>query len=775
MLVLSPMVRGMVADKVVEWCLFAVAALLPIFIMPTDWAIVTQAKVMLLGTFLIIGLLAFVVARFMEGTLTLPKNLLFLTVAVLPIAYTLSAILAGFNIASFVGGSAEQDTVVIVVMFYTLFALTASTLMSITSARTGVMRAFILGAAALIIFQLIRLFMPALSLGGALAGSASSVVGGWHDLGIMAAFIVVFAAAFISTPIAQGFWKWLTAIVGVASFVLLFVVNTIDVWYTLAGISALFVIYELYVGRFHESIPVGAILRGAGVWIAIAIISLISGIWSPVIYSHMPASLQIAQVEVRPSWQGTFAIGEKVLSGKSDLIFGSGPNTFIKDWSLFKPAGVNATVFWNADFTRGVGIIPTAFVTVGILGIIAWLLPCLGILWSISKLLRSRMPYASPLRAYLAGIVACVIFLFAFIVMYVPGVVVVSLAFLFLGMLVAAESASTSAHIRLPVRGFSVTSLTGAVAMVLVVVILGGAAGTGLAATLSDLVLAHSVSQYRVTNDLQKAGAGVQQALTIFPQNDNAQRAAVELGLLKLSQLVAANKTDDAAKKELQTTLSETIQHGLDAVSINGGDYQNWLALAGLYQNLAGVGVQGAFENAKNAYQKAIAQNPTNPLIYVQVAQLEMAQNALNDAFTNLDKAILLKPDFPAAYYFRSQIEASQNDFVNAAKDAGQAAQLVPTDPLGWYNLGAVLYAGGDYPNAAASLSKSITLQNNYANAIYLLALTYAKMGRLEDATNAMQAVANLNPDNANVKDMIQQLQKEQQKQKSTTKPVSTH
>ena len=753
----------LVADMVAQWATLIGAALLPIFILPFSWAIVGQAKVLLLGVVVIIALIAWVVARFAEGSVSIPKNILLLSVSLLPVAYTLSALFSGASTNSFVGGSAEQDTVVVVCILYTFFILSALQFRNSPRALVRPMRAFLVGAFLLVVFQLLRLAFPAwLTLGGALQGSASSILGSWHDLAILAGFFFFIACAFDSTMASSGYlWRWLLRIVGFGSFILLIIVNTVDVWYTLAIFAVLFGLYRLYIGYVAEGMSSPrAILTKAAPWAALAIISVALGLWGSAIYTHLPASLQITQLEVRPSWQGTFAIGEKVLSGKNGFIFGSGPNTFTQEWSLFKPAGVNATAFWNTNFAQGVGIIPTAFVTVGILGIIAWILPCLGLLWSIVKLVRDRRTGVIAMRSHTAAMLFSALYLMAFLVMYVPGIGVVALAFLFLGMLVAAETAgNTSAMVRFPLRGYTWKHIAGSLVLLVLSFLLVFASVTALRATISDLYLGRAVADYNASPDIGHAATLVGDALAIFPQNDNAQRAAVELGFAKLSELTATGKTDDAARAQLQATLSDTIQHGLAAVSINGNDYLNWLELAGLYQNLAGEGVQGAFQNAENAYEKAITEDPADPLPLAELAQLEMAQGNTDVALQALNKAISLKQDFPAAYYFRSQIEASKGNFAAAASDASAATTLVPTDPTGWYNLGTIYFAAAAYQDAATALEHAISLQQNYANAMYVLALSYAKLGRQQDALTLMQQVEALNPGNADVGKAVTQLE----------------
>jgi tetratricopeptide (TPR) repeat protein len=91
-------------------------------------------------------------------------------------------------------------------------------------------------------------------------------------------------------------------------------------------------------------------------------------------------------------------------------------------------------------------------------------------------------------------------------------------------------------------------------------------------------------------------------------------------------------------------------------------------------------------------------------------------------------------------------VEAAAGQGDPAVTAAAQAVQLVPEDPLGWFNLGYILYSGKSYDNAAAALEKAATLTPDYANALFILGLTYNAQGRTEDAVMILSRVAQLNP-----------------------------
>lgn len=743
-------------DQVARWGLVFFVAVLPFFVIPAAWASVAEAKIIFTACVILVVALVWVVARIMEGTFSIPKSPILVAGVLLPIAYMVSAVVSKGSAVSFVSSSTVQDTVVIMTLLYAILLFTALIFDTAERMMSILIRAFFGGALFLIIFQLVRLAFPtSLTLGSVLPGSASSIFGSWHDLGIFLGLVVILATSLWPTDLLAGrMWKSAAALSGLGAFALLLVINSSDVWYALAGFALLFALYRWVVGQGGENVRKRTLVVAP--FIALALVAGAAGTWNSIIYNHLPARLQIVQFEVRPSWQGTFSVGEKVFSGGSTRIFGSGPNTFNQEWGRFKPTEVNNTLFWNIDFNSGVGVIPTAFVTLGALGMISWGALILAFLWSLWRFVRMGRSRFAEISIALS---AAILYLIVFHIVYVPGFALSALAFFFLGLIVALEHKGSGRAFTMSVRPTDTLS-----AVFLGALLIGGgliayASVSAIRATVSDMFVNRAVVLYNTSGDLLGAVKMVGDALVVFPHNDRAHRAGVEIGLLQLSRLAASGKDDDAARSELQVALSQTIEHGLAAVSINGNDYQNWLALANLYQNLAGAGVEGAYEKAREAYEKARAVNPTNPLPLIGLAQVEMAVGDTTAALQDLDQALALKPDLSAASFLRSQLEASKGDFTAAVRDAAAAIQGVPQDPLGWYNLGAVLYVAGSYHEAVPVLEKAVALQNDYANALFVLALSYEKLGRHAEALVALKSVAERNPNDTTLQRMVKDLE----------------
>jgi tetratricopeptide (TPR) repeat protein len=328
------------------------------------------------------------------------------------------------------------------------------------------------------------------------------------------------------------------------------------------------------------------------------------------------------------------------------------------------------------------------------------------------------------------------------------------IAFLLLGVLAGLNTSSWRA-------GYLTLAPQSIVAFVTILAVSCSVIGASLIESrviISSLLTSRAAALYQQSGDLPAAAAMISRAVLIDPKNDIAQRAAVQIGLLQFSELAKNKTTDDTTRAQLQKTLSDTIAHGLAAVSIDNTNYQNWLALAGLYQSFAGVGIQGAYEQAQTAWLRAASTTPANPLPLLQLGQIAKAQGKDDAALAYYTNAIALKPDLALPYYLRSQIKAAKADWKGAVDDAAAAAQLANADALSWYNFGAILYASGDSQNAAIALEKAVSLQNDYSDALFALALVYDKLGKHDSALAAAQKVAELNPNNEAIAKVLQNI-----------------
>jgi tetratricopeptide (TPR) repeat protein len=204
-----------------------------------------------------------------------------------------------------------------------------------------------------------------------------------------------------------------------------------------------------------------------------------------------------------------------------------------------------------------------------------------------------------------------------------------------------------------------------------------------------------------------------------------------------------------AAQQAFQTALSSGINAALTATRLTPSDYQNWLVLGNLYAQAVPLGVAGAYDSAKTAYDKAQTLNPTNPQIPYILAQLDIANKNNKGAEDNLKAAIGLKQDYTAAIFLLSQLEVQDGNVKDALASALAAAYFQPNDPNILFQVGILYAAQNDFANAALALKAAVDANPQFANARYFLSAVYAKQGDMTNALAQMQAIAAMSSDNA--------------------------
>lgn len=745
-------------QRVSMWCATITVALIPLFFLPVQWATVAHAKFLLLSVGVGVGLFAAAGAYLLRGEARVPRSLTLIAIFLLPLAYVASGLVNG-NAQAFSG--IERDTVLASILWAGAFLLAVFGFQS----RGRVLwayRAFLVVASVTALFQIVRLAIGAdiLTFGGVLSGAAASILGTWHDLGIFLGFGVILSLAMMGSTHAYGVHRWFSWIVLVLSLAGLTLVNMTDVWILLGSLSALIAGYYVW-SRYQEVGSLSGFAKHTTflAFLATALISLGMVFAGSYIHQALPQHMQVSQVEVRPSWQGTLGVAASIYK-TSGALFGSGPNTFMREWGQYKPAGVNETAFWNADFAQGVGFIPTTAATLGLVGLLAWFL-FLGTFVFEAGRSFVRAARDAGVEPILLGLFGSALYLWAFHVIYPPGPAIMALAFLTSGLAItwAAHSGIIPLmHITNAAMGrVKMFATTFAVVVIGVGTLISS--GFFVRSLVADMLVNKAIVTYNTTTSLAQADRYLNAALTLHPDFDRAHRASVELGILQLAELAQTANPENAAQVEqLRQAVATAINHGLAAVEADATYYQNWISLARTYEQLVGAQVEGSYEQAQQAYRGAIVANPTSPVPHLLLARLALLQNDVAIAEEEIARALEKKPNFAEAHFLRSQIAAALGRGEDAVASAEAAVLSAPQEPVAWFQLGTLQYDLGAYEKAIPALEQAVALNINYANALYVLSLSYAASGRFDEAARAMELVAVLNPNNEDIPSLIQQL-----------------
>ncbi len=743
-------------ESVSIWAVIITLVVAVFIFFPFSMSLIT-VKTFVLAAGALITLALYILARLSRGNIIFPPFVLVGALFLPAIAYVFSAAFSGVSFASALWGLAlEPDT-----LGFMLVATVLGVLAAFLLRRPEHYRLFFRAGAWL--FGVVTALEALVVIVGQFSSKISpafSIVGSFQDLAFMLGLgIISVLISFRFLEIPQRAYRLLIA-AGIVALVLLAIANSSLVWILLALVSlGLFIEAVMQHGPKTADSDIDEMdiqddepfetdegnhpLVMPLVVLAISLFFLVGG----TLGGALANALHVNVLSVSPSWQSTFSIAHNVYS--SSPIFGSGPGTFGTDWLKYRNVSLNSTVFWNTSFSSGIGFIPTSFVTTGLLGALAWIAFIgLFIVFGL-RMLLFRSPQDNFIRyAAILSFVAT-LYLFAIAVFGLPSAVILILAFIFAGLF--ASTMRFGAFYRQWGVVFSRKPRLGFLIVFALTILL--LASVFAAYTLVEHYLA--VTELTAANtalsagDLDSADKAAQSSISFAP-TATAYQLEADVANAQLNQIVSSTTMSaTAAQQAFQSALSSGINAAMTATSIAPTDYQNWLALGNLYAQAVPLNVSGAYDNAKTAYQKAQALDPTDPQVDYVLAQLDIANKNNAAAEADLKSAIALKQDYTNAIFLLSQLEVQDGDVKDALNSALAAAYFTPNNPDILFQVGILYAATGDYANASAALEASVAANSQFANARYFLAAVYAKQGDTKDALAQMQAIAAMSADNA--------------------------
>jgi cytochrome c-type biogenesis protein CcmH/NrfG len=757
-------------DSASIWAYALTIALAAVAFIPSATVPFLYTKVTILAIGGLIALVLYILARLTRGNVIVPPIALLGSLWLVPLAYLLSALFSGAGVvSSLFGTEMESDT-----LGFMLLLAAFATLAALVFRRTSQYRVFfnvgtvVLGLAlvAQIIFLILGKVNP-----NAISGSAN-LLGSFTDFGMIMGLGVALSLLAMRFLTLTRRSRIILLVGTVLALIGIALVNTSVVW-ILVALVALGLFIEAILrrsnsagesdldgvetldasssedgeGSSHSAGAEGSTALALGAPFGVLVIALIFLIGGSTIGNALSTSFGTNVLDVRPSWQSTFDVGSHTYA--SSPVFGSGPNTFGMQWLKFRDRSLNGTVFWNIDFTSGIGLIPTSFVTAGLIGALAWIAFILLFLFFGLRGLLFRSP-ADPYARYVsvASFVGA-LYVLVLMVFSVPGPMVLIAGFALAGIFISSLRYGGPRQewgiifAKNPRIGFLIV-------FALTLLLLGSVftAYVAIERYLADH--AYAAASVDLTKGNLTAATSEINSSILFAPSDRAYQLLAEAGIVQMNQIASNNKlTPTQAQQQFQSTLTASVQAALTATKLGPSNYQNWVVLGNVYQTVVPLNIDGAYQNAKDAYQHAIALDPTDPTLPYVVAQLDIAQKDDADAQKDLIQAISLKSDYTQAIFLLSQLEVQEGKAADALQAAEAAAYFSPTDPTIQFQVGILRSANGDTPGAIQALSSAVQLNPSYANARYFLGVMYAISGQYPQALAQLQAVAALSTANA--------------------------
>ena len=736
----------------------AVVGLVPLTIIPltTDPLEPSKQLVLVLGTAL--AAVSYLASLALGKHALYRPSVLSLALGVLLLVTSLSAKVSLMPAISWLGQGGQEYASVLSLIAFIVFFWLGQALDREPKFRFGLSLTLLSSSAVIGLWELLAFF-------GAAAGPFSHGVGTPHATAI---YLVALTTFILGLCLNGSHFPhaWQSRLFQVASFVIvtmtllmLLVLDSTVLWgLALVGSGSLLGI----------AVWQAEALKGS---IRLAPAMLLTVLGLVFIFLHSPFHSPFPQ-EISPNLRTTLGVVTGAWN-EGSVVLGTGPGTFQLVYPKYAPLDVNKTDFWELGFDRGNSAVTTALATVGVGGVLAWLLfvILLGTL-ALRKLRNVESDWQNLVPVLLAWLVL-VVAAFA----YPQNLSLATLFWLFSGLL-ASRCALTqtvereaTAQTRLVTLLVTVLALVG---LVISLVVLAPRYRAEVAFTKAVKFNARTES----VADLDRVIQLLDQAAAGNLENDVYSRNLAGALLRRLAILSADELADDAY---VQSLIMTTIATATKATEISPANVLNWEVQGLVYRELLSV-VPNAAGPAIEAYERVVELAPVNPRYRVEAAKAYMSwadaqtplkQNddlgvandaeliqsqALAKAEEHLTIAIALKPDYAAGHYYLALLRQRQGDLAEAVRGLELVRSQAPEDIGVGLQLGLLYLRQGKNQLAQAELERILVLAPAYANAHWYLSVIFEQSGDLKNAIAEVEKVLETNPEGVTVKTRLDRL-----------------
>lgn len=747
--------RSISFDNLSFALIFVLVAAVPVFFLPLFNISIEVSKSVLVSTLAAFGFFFWLIARMKDGRFIFPKSSILGGGVLILLTWLFSSAFSNVPATSFVGIGYEVGTFSSLLVLGLLMFL-SSIFFQQKERISHLYSALFLGAAAVFIYQVARFVFLSFSLplSGVFAVLPQNLIGKWADLAIFFGLIAILSLITLELMALSRKARFLLRSLLALSLFILVLINLKLAWVILGFFTLVIFVYVISFGsaagkKDERTIP--------AIPFAVLLISMFFVLAGGAISNTLYSFSNIPQEILRPSWTETFNVARSAF--KEDPFLGSGPNTFMNQWLLFKPDGVNSSNIWNVDFAMGVGLIPSLMVSTGILGALAWLLFLGAFLYrGVVSVFLSRVDVSQ--RFFLLSSFLSALYLWLFATFYVPDITIIFLAFVMTGVFI-----SSAAHARV-IKNYNFSFLedprVGFVSvLVLILLILGTVAGGYIffQRFLSVGYFQQSITAFRVEGDLDKAEQNITRAVRLN-KSDLYYRTFAEMNLARIEKTLSQSGiSKETIRAEFQSVSQAAILNAVTATEIDKANYLNWMTRANIYGTLMSLAEpKGFYQAAQESYGKALALNPHSPAIRLAQARLELLAGNKDAAKGYIAQALNEKNNYTEAIFLLSQIQADEGNLSDAIASAEVASFVSPNDMGVFFQLGLLRYKNGDYGRAISAFERAVELNSSYSNARYFLGLSYSKEGERAKAIEQFEAIRAYNPDNEEVRNILRDL-----------------
>ncbi len=751
-------------EKLNFYVLVGIIFLLPFFYIPSFGFHLTKIFIFFVGVSALI--LLYILYLLKNRSIKYPSSRYFLIFSVVPFLYLLSGLLSSNIYKSLIGFNFENNTFIFILVLFVLMYMVFQTVSSV-GRIVYVLFAIFLSILILLLINIIRIVFVFLPI-DLFQDVISSTVGGVTDLAILFSVGIVLI---LITLEEINLTKWVKrSLWGIYLVLILFLVliNIAEVWIVLGFFTLFYFVYisinaklknkKLYTNNF--CISLGTLI--------ISVVFILSG---QSLVGNISDHLGLSAQQNRLSWNATYDLVESNFEENIQyLLVGSGPNSFSNQWFLNRPESVTKSIVWNQNFNSGSSWLVSSIVNVGMLGFLGWLsfigfIIFIGIR-SIFFIKKDRVSWCLGFYTFWTMLI-----LWLFILILVPNLVILILAFIFTGVFLS--SLIVNQEIILSESSFLKTINLKKKIILSLFLILFIVVSVNLFYIISQKIYASYIfnkAQSEIERgDIHRAGDLLLKA-NLFSQNDLYLRFITQIFLFKADQVTENLSLGRVGEEEANDFFNKYVDLAFNyagqALEIDRFNYLNLTNIASVYRKPISVVedqnfVSRVYQNAINSYDLALSLNPYGIDIYLEKARLNISMGLSEDARVNLLEALASRPNYLEALLMMSRLELSEDRAEESIRYLERAINVSQNDLGLILELGLIYYNLEDYSLAKRHFGSIVDTVPDFADARYYLGLSYAFEGDYNKALIEFQVLDNLNPDNSTIERIIENLKEE--------------
>ncbi len=574
-----------------------------------------------------------------------------------------------------------------------------------------------------------------------------NTIGSLQGLAIFLSFVLAMLLAYLAFALKdknktkQFFWYILSfAILG-----LMAIINFWQAWFCLALALSVFLVLAFWKRMFREdvqqlSLPI--------LFLLFAIVFLFQNPLTKFLNQNgLIAALPKEAILSQPVSYQT------AVNGLSENpLLGSGVGNFHYSFAKFKPVSFLSSQFWQVRFDRSGNNISEILATTGVFGVLGFLtllfMFFLVSYFHIKALNKEKSADSSEYSKKIPILIGFIALLVGQFFYY--QIAVLGFSFWLVLSLGVVSWGKGSKEKRFSFKEFPEVGLLMSIVFWVMLLALAFLYFTLLRYYMADV----SYRNYLIGN-----GSDITKLEKSAKSNSFGPTYHVALASAYMQKLYAEAGKATPDKQIITNIAGLAIQEARKATAMGPNRVASYEISGVIYRDLQAV-ASGASDWSVKSFESALGLEPLNPVIITEIGKLKLAAGDKEVAKVYFQKAMNMKKDFVDSGLQLAMMDEAEGKTSDVLAKLENLVQAAPFSAEARFQLARAYYNDNEFEKAAQQAQQALILFPNHSNSLFLLGLTYEKMGEKDMALQALEKVLELNPNNQQVEEQIAKIKR---------------